>query len=125
MCRTSCITFCSSWHKCLRLLLILLYILFVIIILPWLIVNTVKDGFTRKRQMYLIGGLFVITTLPICFWHIMQHIRNFTKPALQKPIIRILWMVPIYSVNAVTMRKPVIIPSLLLTLSVRRFSAWD
>lgn len=67
-----------------------------------LIINTVKDGFTKKDQLVLIGGLFVLTALPICIWHIMQHIIHFTKPILQKPIIRILWMVPIYALNAVS-----------------------
>lgn len=39
-----------------------------------------------------------------CFptFHVyFQHMLHFTKPILQKPIIRILWMVPIYSGNAV------------------------
>lgn len=93
---------CARWRLWIRPTVILLYALFVIIVLPLLIVNTVKDGFTKKDQLILIGGLFVFTTLPICIWHIMQHIVHFTKPILQKPIIRILWMVPIYAVNAVS-----------------------
>lgn len=100
MCKTNCITICSSWHHWIRPILIILYILFVIIVLPVLIINTVKDGF-KKGSFILIGGLFVLTTIPICIWHIMQHVRHFTKPMLQKPIIRILFMVPIYAFNAV------------------------
>lgn len=92
---------CHRWRIWIRPTIILLYALFVVIVLPLLIVNTVKDGFTKKDQLILIGGLFVFTTLPICIWHIMQHIVHFTKPILQKPIIRILWMVPIYAMNAV------------------------
>jgi len=38
--------------------------------------------------------------LPISFWDITQHLAHFTKPYLQKHIVRILWMVPIYAVNA-------------------------
>lgn len=101
MCRTSCINLCASSHKWLRFFVILLYVLFVIFGLPWLITNIFNNDLKKKQKLNIIGGLFVITTLPICFWHIMQHVRNFTKPSLQKPIIRILWMVPIYSVNAV------------------------
>lgn len=97
MCKTSCIRFCSSW---IRPVLVLLYILFVLICLPVLIYNTVKDGL-KKDQLILIGGLFVACSIPICLWHIMQHISHFTKPILQKPIIRILWMVPIYAIDAV------------------------
>ncbi|XP_052023345.1 transmembrane protein 184C-like isoform X3 [Apodemus sylvaticus] len=31
---------------------------------------------------------------------ILQHVAHYTQPKLQKPIIRILWMVPIYSLDS-------------------------
>lgn len=102
MCRNSCSNFCS-WQLCIKALLIISYILFVIVVVPWLIVDTVKDGF-KKEQLILIGGLFIIVAIPLCIWHILQHMLHFTKPILQRPIIRILWMVPIYSLNAVRIR---------------------
>ncbi|XP_055299784.1 transmembrane protein 184C [Sitodiplosis mosellana] len=100
MCKNNCVSVCSSWQQWIKAILILLYTLFVLIVVPWLIVYTVKDGFTRKDQLILVGGLFVLTSVPLCIWHILQHMLHFTKPILQKPIIRILWMVPIYSGNA-------------------------
>lgn len=102
MCKNNCVSACSSWQQWIKALLILLYTLFVLIVVPWLIVYTVKDGFTKKDQLLLVGGLFVLTSVPLCIWHILQHMLHFTKPILQKPIIRILWMVPIYSGNAVS-----------------------
>lgn len=99
MLRVGCLYW--TWQQWLKAFLILLYSLFVIAVLPWLIVNTVKDGFTRKDQLILVGGLFVLVSIPLCVWHILQHMLHFTKPILQRPIIRILWMVPIYAVNAV------------------------
>lgn len=72
------------------------------IVVPVLIVNSLKDGFTRKDQLILIGGLSVLTAIPFSVYHICQHIIHFTKPILQKHIIRILWMVPIYALNAVS-----------------------
>lgn len=71
-----------------RPIVIILYTLLVIIVVPLLIVNSVKDGFSRKDQLILIGGLFVLSALPISFWHITQHVIHFTKPILQKHIIR-------------------------------------
>uniref|UniRef100_A0A1L8DDT7 Putative organic solute transporter ostalpha n=1 Tax=Nyssomyia neivai TaxID=330878 RepID=A0A1L8DDT7_9DIPT len=100
MCTEGCTGCFSRWRMWIRPLLIVCYTLFVIIVVPLLIVNSVKDGFTRKDQLILIGGLFVLTALPISFWHITQHMINFTKPILQKHIVRILWMVPIYALNA-------------------------
>lgn len=102
MCKNSCVNACSSWHLWIKPILVLSYALFVIIVLPWLIVITVKDGFTREDQLILVGGLFVLTAVPLCIWHIVQHMLHFTKPILQRPIIRILWMVPLYAVNAVS-----------------------
>ncbi|XP_055642060.1 transmembrane protein 184C [Toxorhynchites rutilus septentrionalis] len=100
MCTPGVQGFCSQWRAWFRPLLILLYVLFVIIVVPLLIVNSVKDGFTRKDQLILIGGLFVMCAIPISIWQITQHIVHFTQPILQKHIIRILWMVPIYALNA-------------------------
>lgn len=102
MCKHNFVSVCSSWQQWIKAILILFYTLFVLIVVPWLIVYTVKDGFTKKDQLLLIGGLFVLTSMPLCIWHILQHMLHFTKPILQKPIIRILWMVPIYSGNAVS-----------------------
>ncbi|XP_059617559.1 transmembrane protein 184C [Phlebotomus argentipes] len=100
MCTERCNNCFSRWRIWIRPLLIVCYTLFAIIVVPLLIVNSVKDGFTRKDQLILIGGLFVLTALPISFWHITQHMINYTKPILQKHIVRILWMVPIYALNA-------------------------
>lgn len=102
MCKGSWRQICGEWRLWIRPLLILIYVLFAIIIIPLLIVNSVKDGFTRKDQLILIGGLFVLAAVPISVWHITQHIIHFTKPILQKHIVRILWMVPIYALNAVS-----------------------
>lgn len=71
MCTTS---FYSRWRVYMRPLLLLIYLLLLIFVVPWLIVNSVKDGFNTKDQLVLISGLFVILALPISFWHISQHI---------------------------------------------------
>ncbi|XP_067621980.1 transmembrane protein 184C isoform X3 [Eurosta solidaginis] len=100
MCPFNLRRFCEEWRIWIRPLLIVTYGIFAIIVVPLLIVNSVKDGFTRKDQLILIGGLFVLSAVPVSIWHIIQHVIHFTKPILQKHIIRILWMVPIYALNA-------------------------
>lgn len=102
MCRVNCRQFCEEWRMWIRPGLIISYVVFAIIVVPLLIVNSVKDGFQRGDQLILIGGLFVLSAVPISIWHIIQHMIHFTKPILQKHIIRILWMVPIYATNAVS-----------------------
>ncbi|XP_039952721.1 transmembrane protein 184C isoform X3 [Bactrocera neohumeralis] len=100
MCPINLRRFCEEWRIWIRPLLIVTYCIFLIIVVPLLIVNSVKDGFKRNDQLILIGGLFVLSAVPISIWHIIQHVIHFTKPILQKHIIRILWMVPIYALNA-------------------------
>jgi len=50
---------------------------------------------------WFVGGLFVLFSLPISFWGILQHVINYNKPVLQRCEIRIMWMVPIYAADAV------------------------
>ncbi|KAF6017967.1 TMEM184C [Bugula neritina] len=49
---------------------------------------------------WFVGGLFVLFSLPISFWGILQHVINYNKPVLQRCEIRIMWMVPIYAADA-------------------------
>eukprot|EP00656_Telonema_subtile_P011267 TRINITY_DN15554_c0_g1_i2.p1 TRINITY_DN15554_c0_g1~~TRINITY_DN15554_c0_g1_i2.p1 ORF type:complete len:232 (+),score=44.59 TRINITY_DN15554_c0_g1_i2:317-1012(+) len=58
-----------------------------------------RDYETHEIAWFL-AGTFVGLAVPIALWEIMQHVHHFTNPALQRPIIRILWLVPIYSVNS-------------------------
>eukprot|EP00656_Telonema_subtile_P046276 TRINITY_DN5265_c0_g1_i3.p1 TRINITY_DN5265_c0_g1~~TRINITY_DN5265_c0_g1_i3.p1 ORF type:complete len:300 (-),score=77.94 TRINITY_DN5265_c0_g1_i3:116-1015(-) len=46
----------------------------------------------------IIAGSFVFLAIIISLSQILGHIRNYTQPNLQKYIIRIHWMVPIYGV---------------------------
>lgn len=88
MCTSWLQSCCLQWRSWIRPLLILVYLLFVVIVVPLLIVNSVKDGFSRKDQLILIGGLFVLSAIPISIWQITQHVVHFTRPILQKHIIR-------------------------------------
>lgn len=47
-----------------------------------------------------LAAVFVIAAILSSIWHITQHLIYFNKPYLQKYIVRILWMVPIYSLNS-------------------------
>ncbi|CAG9563279.1 unnamed protein product [Danaus chrysippus] len=100
MCIPSINSFFSQWRLWIRPMFIATYVLLVIILVPLLIVHSINNGFTKSDQSTLIGGGFVLLAVPISIWQITQHIVHYTKPSLQKHIIRILWMVPIYALNA-------------------------
>ena len=51
-----------------------------------------------KHQLALtIAECFVGITVPISAYHAWEHLTNFVRPRLQSQIVRIIWMVPIYS----------------------------
>ena len=51
-------------------------------------------------QASFIGALFVLVTVPVTFYEVAMHLEYFSRPALQIHVIRILWMVPIYAIDA-------------------------
>ena len=69
-----------------------------------LVVFFLYDNFKDRVPTHTIGWLiatcFVAVTLPISIWEIIMHLRYMQVPLLQVPVIRILWMVPIYTVDS-------------------------
>jgi len=51
-------------------------------------------------QAWLIAGLFVLLAVPVTIYEVAMHLEYFSRPRLQIYVIRILWMVPIYAVDA-------------------------
>lgn len=80
----------------------MLYGAAVLALLPFLIVQMIRENINLKTQIWLLGAVFVLLALPITLSEIVQHLIHYTKPKLQKHIVRILWMVPIYALNAVS-----------------------
>lgn len=67
---------------------------------PLFLVKSLKDGFNKHDQEILVAGIFVWVAIPLSLWEIILHVIHYTQPRLQKHVIRILWMVPIYAINA-------------------------
>ncbi|KAF9822839.1 hypothetical protein SFRURICE_000908 [Spodoptera frugiperda] len=100
MCSSTILSFLRQWRLWIRPFLIALYVVFIIVLVPILIAHSINNGFKKSDQGSLVGGGFVLLAVPISIWQITQHVVHYTKPILQKHIIRILWMVPIYALNA-------------------------
>lgn len=90
----------SRWKLWIRPAVMSLYFAILVIVLPILIISLWRSLHDLKIESFIVGGLFSLMALPISLWDITQHLVHYTKPYLQKYIIRILWMVPIYSLNA-------------------------
>ncbi|MBN3287194.1 T184C protein, partial [Polyodon spathula] len=91
---------CGNWRRWIRPLFVVLYILGLLVVLPLCVWELQKSEVGTHTKAWFIAGIFVFMTIPISLWGILQHLVNYTQPELQKPIIRILWMVPIYSLDS-------------------------
>ena len=89
-----------SWRQWIQPVVMLLYGIILVVCLPVLVVYMEHAGTRIKFEAWLIGSVMAFLTLPVALWEITMHLVNYTNPPLQKHIIRILWMVPIYSLNA-------------------------
>lgn len=67
--------------------------------------NNQEDLTDRVEQehsltLYQMAGTFTLLTCLFTAFHITQHLQNFNEPVVQRKIIAILWMSPIYSVTS-------------------------
>jgi len=51
-------------------------------------------------MMYQVAGTFTILSCLISMWHMGSHTRKLNKPTIQRKILAILWMCPIYAVTS-------------------------
>jgi len=52
------------------------------------------------QSAFFAAGAFVLLTVPMSIWDIFQHLVYYSNPSAQRHIIRILWLVPIYSIES-------------------------
>nr|CAB3267062.1 transmembrane protein 184C-like [Phallusia mammillata] len=89
-----------GWRYWIRPFVVLLYVLVLLVALPLLCVDLVQNQAKPLTVAWFIAGMFVIVTIPMSLWTILHHLIYFTQPELQKPIMRILWMVPVYAIDS-------------------------
>lgn len=53
-----------------------------------------------RKAGIVIAGIFTFLATPMSTWAIAQHLESYTEPKLQRYIVRILAMVPIYALNS-------------------------
>ncbi|XP_074650637.1 transmembrane protein 184C-like [Tubulanus polymorphus] len=91
---------CNGWRGWIRPLVVSIYFVILIIALPLSVWELTRAEAPPYVLAWFIGGIFVMLSIPISVWGILQHLIHYTKPILQKPLIRVLWMVPIYGLNS-------------------------
>ena len=65
-------------------------------------IRTTQDQFSTENSfmIYQLAGTFTLIGCLISMWHMTSHLRNFRQPFVQRKILAILWMCPIYSVTS-------------------------
>ncbi|VEU38086.1 unnamed protein product [Pseudo-nitzschia multistriata] len=61
-----------------------------------------NDRFTMENNfmIYQVAGTFTVLSCLISMWHMGSHINKMEQPAIQRKILAILWMCPIYAVSS-------------------------
>ncbi|KAL7506489.1 hypothetical protein ACHAXN_003772 [Cyclotella atomus] len=65
-------------------------------------IRTTQDQFSTENSfmVYQLAGTFTLLGCLISMWHMTNHLRSFKQPFVQRKILAILWMCPIYSVTS-------------------------
>jgi hypothetical protein len=76
-------------------------------------VNTVKKDFQQYMvqtqdqfsmensfMVYQLAGTFTLLSCLISMWHLTAHLRKLKQPVIQRKILAILWMSPIYAITS-------------------------
>ncbi|XP_006770218.1 PREDICTED: transmembrane protein 184C [Myotis davidii] len=90
----------TNWRQWIRPLVAVIYLVIIMVAVPLCVWELQKLQVGIHTKAWFIAGIFLLLTIPISLWGILQHLVHYTQPELQKPIIRILWMVPIYSLDS-------------------------
>ncbi|XP_010639696.1 transmembrane protein 184C isoform X2 [Fukomys damarensis] len=90
----------NNWKQWIISLIIALYVVSIMVAAILFIWQSEEDQVGIYTKAWTLASIFVVTAVVISLRRILQHAMHYTQPELQQAIIRILWMVPIYSVNS-------------------------
>ena len=97
-------TCCGTSRKCTRkqkawwLVIVTFVLTFLLTI--FVSVEMYNAGAEPHILAWFSGGMCVILAVPISIFEIFWHLVYFSNPSLQRYVIRILWMVPIYGIES-------------------------
>jgi len=65
-------------------------------------VRTTQDQFSMENSFmkYQLAMTFMLLSCLISMWHMTAHLRKFKEPVVQRKILAILWMCPVYAITS-------------------------
>ncbi|GAV03782.1 hypothetical protein RvY_14162 [Ramazzottius varieornatus] len=91
---------CAKWRSWIEPLILSLYIILLLVALPMCVLVFKSEETNLRTRTWFIGGILFFLSVPVSLHTIIQHLIHYTKPNLQRHIIRILWMPLIYAASA-------------------------
>lgn len=64
---------------------------------PYTIWEFKQNGYSSHYVGWTISGVFVLLTIPVTVYQIALHLNYYNEPELQRHVVRIILMVPIYA----------------------------
>lgn len=88
-----------------RLVKVFVWLLAVTYLLVFAVaIAVVNELVTTRAENHMIAwavsGIFVAISVPLPLNDILMHVLHYVRPELQRFYIRILWLVPLYSVQS-------------------------
>ena len=78
----------KNWRSTLMVLIIILNILVLLVVLPILIWQLQEFNAKPHVQLWFIAGLFMLVTIPVFLFSLLQHLTYYSRPDLQRYIVR-------------------------------------
>ena len=95
------IIFSAKLMKILGNILAVVTLIGFLILVPWITVYAMMyDKAPKDSLAFYSAGAFVLITVAMSMKLIYDHLTNWYMPDIQKFVVRIIWMVPIYSVQS-------------------------
>ena len=66
----------------------------------YIIQTQAQFSLENSFMIYQLAGTITVLTCLISMWHMTAHLRKFYQPDVQRKILAILWMSPIYAVTS-------------------------
>jgi hypothetical protein len=66
----------------------------------YVITTQAQFSMENSFMIYQLAGTFTLLSCLISMWHMTAHLRKMNQPDVQRKILAILWMVPIYAVTS-------------------------
>ena len=63
-------------------------------------VDLYQSGIAKHTVAAFSAAGFVMLTIPISLRLVLNHLSNWNRPSIQKHVVRIIWMIPLYSIES-------------------------